>query len=600
MEVLTLKFSINVIEQATKIAEECQGHEHASCSTKCPMHTEAIEYVNLIKDGKTKEALLKIREKVFLPGTLGRICAHPCETDCRRCTEYNEPISIAALKRYAADKEDCEEIWDLSKKASTGKKIAVIGAGPAGAQAAIDLTKEGHSVTIYEKLNVYGGMMRVGIPAYRLPRNIIDFEYKFLEKLGVEFKMGVEIGKDIDFKELQEKYDAVVVANGAHKGSLIPTPGDTNKNITNAVDFLKLASLEQRTEVKCKKVVVIGGGDVAMDCARTSLRLGATDVNLVALESLDILPASKHEQHGAKDEGITFNCACSVKEILGDAGEVSGAVIRDVVSVFDSEGRFNPTYSEDNLRTIECDTIIFATGQVVQDATGGAIEQMRGGRYAVDKDTLQTSQKNVFVAGDCAGTNIVVEAMASGKRAALSVDLFLKGKDLREGRDFEKEGAYKSKLDIPLPKDVEDLPRKATKEMEVSKRIKTFDECDFGFDDEAALEEASRCLKCECKKCMVECIMLSEYAKYPGDLFSKFIDESNIDPVIPYSCNMCDQCTLVCPEEYKFAELFGAIRKDMVKENGGNSPMAGHKAINMHQLLGFSKIFTTKVRGGKR
>ncbi len=597
--VINLKFSSNVMEQATKIALECQGHQHAPCSTSCPMHTEAIEYVNLIKEGKTKEALLKIREKLFLPATLGRICAHPCELECRRCKEYDEPIAIAALKRYVADREDNENLWDLSKENPTGKKIAIIGAGPAGAQAAIDLIKTGHNVTIFEKLNFYGGMMRVGIPAYRLPRKVIDFEYRYLEKLGVEFKMGVEIGKDITFKELQQSYDAVVVANGAHKGSLIPTKGDDNKNITNAVDFLKLASLEERADVTCKKVVVVGGGDVAMDCARTALRLGASEVNLVSLEGADILPASKHEQHGALAEGVIFNCACSVKEILGDNGLVSGAVIRDVVSIFDNEGKFNPVYNEENLRNINCDTIIFATGQVVQDVTDGIIEQMRGGRYVADKDTLQTSVENVFVAGDCSGTNIVVQAMASGRRAALSVNLYLQGEDLRKNRDFEKEGSYKTKLDVPLPKNAENLPRKTTNEMQVIERIKTFDECDFGFDDETALAEASRCFKCECKKCMVECIMLSEYALYPGDLFKTFISTSQIDPIIPYSCNMCDQCTLVCPEEYKFAELFGAMRKDMVKCNGGNSPMAGHKAINMHQLLGFSKIFTTKVKGGK-
>ncbi len=596
-----MKFSDNVLEQAKKIAEECQGHEHAYCTTACPMHTDAIGYVNLIKEGDTKNALLKIREKLFLPGSLGRICAHPCESDCRRCKEYDQPISIAALKRYVADKEDKEELWDLSKNPATGKKIAVIGAGPAGAQAAIDLIKEGHSVVIYEKLNVYGGMMYVGIPAYRLPRNIINFEYKYLEMLGVEFKMGVEVGKDISFKELQSQYDAVVVANGAHKGSLIPTPGDDLKNITNAVDYLKLASLEERTEVPCKKVLVIGGGDVAMDCARTSLRLGATTVNLVALESEEKLPASMHEQHGAHDEGIIFNCACSVKEIVGENGEVTGAVIRDVVSIFDAQGNFNPTYDESNLRTIECDTLIFATGQLVQDVTDGALEQGRGGRYVVDKDTLATSIEGVFVAGDSAGSNIVVEAMALGRKAAKSINLYLDGKELTEGREFDKEIAFVSKLEIPLPEDVQDLPRKTTSEMDVATRIKTFDECDFGFDDETAQAEASRCLKCECKKCMAECIMMTEYMEYPGALFDAFIKTGKMDAVVPYSCNMCDQCTLVCPEEFKFAELFGAIRKDFVKADPKhNSPMKGHGAINMHQLLGFSKLFTVRLKGGKK
>ncbi len=594
-----MKFSEKVIKTAKKIAEECQGHNDAFCTTRCPMHTDAVGYINLIKEGKLEEAVLKMREKIFLPGSLGRICAHPCETECRRNKEYKEPISIAALKRYAADKSDKEELWDVSKKESSGKKVAIIGGGPAGAQGAIELAKEGHKVEIFEKLNVYGGMMRVGIPAYRLPREIIDFEYKYLENLGVEFKMGMEVGKDISFEEICEKYDGIIIANGAHKGSQISTKGDENKNITNAVDFLKLASLEEKSEMPCKKVVVIGGGDVAMDSARTSLRLGADEVNLVALESKESLPASHHEQLGAIAEGIIFNCSYGVKEILGENGLVTGVILQKVISIFDEEGRFDPVYSKE-IKTLECDTIIFATGQIVEDITNGKLEQGRGGRYIVDKDTLSTSMEGVFVAGDSAGSNIVVEAMALGKKAGISLNRYLDKKDLKEGRDFETEVGYISKLEIPLPKDIANIPRNHTREVEVKERIKNFIECDLGFDDETAIKEASRCLKCECKKCMVECIMFNDFTSYPGELFEKFLEKEEMDPIICYSCNMCDQCTLVCPEEYKFAELFGAIRKDMVKENNGNSPMKGHKAINMHQQLGFSKLFTTRQKGGMK
>ncbi len=595
-----MQFSEKVLEKALTIAQECQGHNHAFCTARCPMHTDAIGYVGLIKENKIEEALLKIREKVFLPGTLGRICAHPCETECRRCKEYEQPISIAALKRYAADKADNEKLWDLEKKNATGKKAAIIGAGPAGAQAAIDLAKEGHAVTIFEKLDVVGGMMRVGIPSYRLPRKVIDFEYSYLEKLGVEFKMGVEIGKDIKFSDLAKDYDVVIVANGAHKGSQIPTKGDDCKNITNAVDYLKKASLEEKTDLPCKSVLVIGGGDVAMDCARTSLRLGATTVNMVALEKEDVLPASKHEQHGAREEGIIMHAGFGVQEIYSKDGKVESVLVHECTSMFDKDGKFNLQFNDKNTKKIECDTIIFATGQVVEDVTDGMIEQGRAGRYINDKDTLATSVKNVFVAGDNAGGVIVIEAMALGRKAALSAINFLASKDLAEGRNFEEEWYYTSKLDIPLPEDAQDIPRVESKQMDPKERIKTFDECDFGFTEEEALKEAGRCFVCECKKCMVECIMLNDYTEYPGQLFKQFIKDKDLKPVIAYSCNMCDQCTIVCPEEYKFAELFGAIRKDMVKANGGNSPMKGHKAINMHQLLGFSKIFTGKYKGEKK
>ena len=589
-----------LLDKVREIAEDCQGGHVSYCSARCPMHTDAKAYVNLVAEGKLKEAVLKIREKAFLPGTLGRICAHPCEDECRRNTEFKQPVSIAALKRYAADKADSEDLWDTSKKPPSGKKAAVIGAGPAGAQAAIDLAKEGHDVTVYDRLSVVGGMMRVGIPEYRLPRNIIDFEYKYLEKLGVKFKLGVEIGKDIMFEDLVKDYDAVVVANGAHKGFVPPVKGIETAGITNAAQFLKEVSLDKSAVSVGKHVLVIGGGDVAMDCARSALRLGAGKVTVACLESKDEMPASKHEQKGALEEGIVFMPSWGSDEILSANGRVSGVVLKECTSVFDADGRFSPAYG-DKKSQIECDMIIFAAGQQVEDVTGGALEQGGGGRrYVVDKQTLATSIDKVFAAGDCAGGTIVVEAMALGRKAAISANRFLAGEDLSEGRDFVSEYDFKSELDIPLAEDVKDLPRKHTNMLLPAERVKSFDECDLGFDEITAVEEGSRCLVCECKKCMVECIMLNDFTLYPGALFKKFLEDGNIEPLVVYSCNMCDQCTLVCPKEFKFAELFGNIRKAMVKDNNGESPIPGHKAINMHQKFGFSKAFTVKMKGGKR
>ncbi len=597
---MSVHFSEKIIEKAKTIASECQGHNKAFCISRCPMHTDVLGYIDLIREDKLDDAIKLIREKLFLPGSLGRICAHPCEKECRSNKEFSEPLSIASLKRYAADNADNEKDWDISKKPASGKKVAVIGAGPAGAQAAIDLAKEGHEVTVYETLPHYGGMMRVGIPAYRLPRNIIDFEYSYLEKLGVKFVMNTKVGKDISYDAVRSANDAVVVAIGAHKGSAIPSQGDDCENITNAVDFLKKASLEQKTDVPCKKVIVIGGGDVAMDCARTALRLGAEKVSLLSLETLDILPASKHEQQGALEEGIEFLCGYgsvvfSSKEENGKK-LLSNATFKQCLSVFDDGGAFNPQYG-DNTISIDCDTVIFATGQLTEKLEGFDVEQARNGRFKKDALTNSTDAEGVFVAGDCAGTVIVVEAMASGRKAAYSVNRYLKGEALDSNRDFSDEVGNISKLEIPLPKNFEVRTRSHTRMMVPHERVKTFDECDFGFDKETAIAESSRCLKCECKKCMIECIMLNDFTGYPGELFAKFIEEKDMDPSIAYSCNMCDQCTLVCPEEYKFSELFGLMRKDYVKANNGNSPMKGHKAINIHQFLGFSSFFTTKRKG---
>jgi len=594
-----MAYDQSILDKVREIAEDCQGGHTSFCSARCPMHTDVTGYLDLISENKLTDALKKIREKLFLPGTLGRICAHPCELECRRNTEFKQPVSIAALKRYAADKADSEELWDVSKKPASGKKVAVVGAGPAGAQAAIDLSREGHEVTIFERLSVVGGMMRVGIPEYRLPRNIIDFEYSYLSKLGVEFKMGVDIGRDMPFSELVDGYDAVVLANGAHKSFVPPIGGVQASGVTNAVEFLRGVSLGDPGVTVGKNVLVIGGGDVAMDCARSALRKGAGKVTVASLEKGDEMPASKHEQEGALEEGVTFLSGWGVDEAINADGRVSGMMLKVCKSVFDADGRFNPVYGDEKKKH-DCDTLIFAAGQMVEDATGGALKQKGGGRYEVDANTLATGIDKVFVAGDCAGGTIVVEAMALGRKAAISANRFLTGQDLSEGRDFKEEYHFKSELDIPLEENIKDLPRKHTKMLPPAERVKSFIECDLGFDETDMLDESSRCLKCECKKCMTECIMLNDFALYPGALFKKFLEDGDIEPIVAYSCNMCDQCTLVCPKEFKFAELFGAIRKAKVMANNGQSPMPGHKAINMHQKLGFSKLFTVRLRGGSK
>lgn len=594
-----VKFSQAIMDNAHKIIEECMGHEDAFCQSRCPMSTDAKGYVNLIADKKYEEAIKLIREKLFLPNTLGRICAHPCEKDCRRGVDFNQPIAIAALKRFAAEKADNESIWDLTTDKDTGKKIAIIGAGPAGAQAAIDLRRDGHAVTIFEKLDVLGGMMRVGIPAYRLPRDIIDFEYSYLDKLGVEFKLGVEIGKDIKFNELREEYDAVLLAHGAHKGNIIPIPGHKAQGVYPATEYLKEISLTGKFPRAGKKIMVIGGGDVAMDCARSSWRIGAESVHQCSLEDDKTLPASEEEIHESKEEGVLFNAGWGPIEIIEADGKVTGIKIQKVASIFDKDGRFNPQY-EGSAKIIEVDTVIMATGQVVEDITDGMLEQTRGGRYVVDKETLATGLENVFVAGDASGGVIVIEAMAFGRKAAISIDRYLKGIDLKEDRNFKEEWSYETKLDIPLPEGTEDKARIHTNMRDADERKKDFNQADLGFREEQAVEEASRCLKCECKLCMKECVMMNDFGKCPKDLMEKLVNDSEMESLLAYSCNACDNCTIVCPHELPMKKIFIGSRKDFVKANNGESPMKGHSAIKIHQLLGFSKFFTTKKKGGKK
>lgn len=592
-------FSDGIIKKAEKIVSECMGLADPFCQSRCPMSTDVKTYVKLIGEKKYDEAIKVIRDKLFLPNTLGRICAHPCEQDCRRAVEFNQPIAIAALKRFAAEQADNEAIWDTSVGHSTGKKVAIIGAGPAGAQAAIDLRKQGHAVTIFDKLNVVGGMMRIGIPEYRLPRDIIDFEYSYLTKLGVDIKLGVEIGKDIAFSVLTDNYDAVLLANGAHKGNIVPIPGSKAMGVFPATDYLKEISLTRQFPRAGARIMVIGGGDVAMDCARSSWRIGAQEVYQCSLEDFENLPASSEEIHESLEEGVIFNAGWGPIEIIEEDGKVKGIKIQKVKSIMDAEGRFNPQY-EGEPRIIEVDTVVMATGQLVEDITNGVVAQTRGGRFVVDKDTLSTQINKVFVAGDAAGGAIVVEAMALGRKAAKSMDLFLKGLDLRADRDFEKEWSYETKLDIPLPEGTEDRQRLHTNVRPAQERKQDFMQSDLGFTESQAVLEASRCLECECKLCMKECIMMNDFGSCPKEIVASLAKDGKMEALLAYSCNACDNCTIVCPLELPMKEIFIGSRKDFVKANHGESPMKGHAAIKMHQILGFSKLFTIKVRGGKK
>ena len=595
----------SVIDNMKEIAEHCMGEETAACVATCPMHTNVKEYVRLIREGKGEEAIKVIRDQLFLPGTLGRICAHPCEGKCK-WNEGKSPMAIASLKRYAADHFDREEDWNLSCKDENGKKVAVIGAGPSGLQAALELRKEGCQVTVFEKMPVRGGMLRIGIPAYRLPRTILEREISYLDRLGVKFELNCEIGKNKPFSEILENFDSLIVAVGKQQGRVDRSLDHWDaKGIFSAAGFLKEAAMTQDVKESGKVVLVVGGGDVAMDCARTARRLNAVEkVYSVCLEdSYDTMASSNHEIKGALAEGVKFNHAQAIQKIHTDEnGRVSGVTLKKCLSMFDENGRFAPAYDEEDTRELKVDTIVFAIGQGVEaEFAGEILEQRPNSTFACDKDTLQsTKNEKIFVAGDASGESVIaIQALATGRRAAQSVIRFLRGEDLRSGRELKDTWTYETKLQMPVDWDAITGQREDMQELDQKKRIRSFDEVALGYTKEEAEREASRCRQCECKLCMKECIMLNDYTECPKSLFKKYLEEGyeNLDHMIAYSCNECSQCTLKCPKEFNMKGIFTALKEDYAEKNNGLVPLEILKESDRTQEKECGDEYCTRVDG---
>lgn len=588
-----------IIENMKKIVSECMGEENPACVTNCPMHTDVKEYIRLLREGKGEEALLTIREKLFLPGTLGRICAHPCEGKCK-INEISSPMSIAGLKRYIADNFDKEELWDLEKKEKNGKKVAIIGAGPSGLQSALDLIRKGYEVVVFEKLPVKGGMMAVGIPEYRLPRDILAHEISYLEKLGVEFKMNCEIGKDIPMKDIVNNFDAVIVAVGKHRGR---TGTDiVSSSIYSAGDFLRTVSLEREKLSLGEKVLVIGGGDVAMDCARTSIRIkGVKEVYSACLEgSFDEMTASKEEVKGAYDEGINFYHGQGIKEIVISDNKIQNVKLKKCLSLFDENRNFAPVYDENQITDLKADTIIFAIGQAVDGKfADGILTQRKNSTFECDPATLQSKDnKKIFITGDASGESvIVIQAMATGRRAAESVDRFLQNKDLLSGRKIEDTKSYDTKLVREV--NWEDIKERRLEinELDPKERIKSFAEVSLGYTKEQAQYEADRCRQCECRLCMKECMMLKNFTSCPKELFRNYLEKGyqEMDKMIAFSCNECSQCTIKCPKDLDLKTNFIEMRKEYIKDNGGKQVIESFVDADRIQMMECSREYCTTL-----
>jgi len=487
---------------------------HAPCKTTCPANINVQGYVQLIKKKEYLKAVEMIRRRNPLSAICGRVCTHPCEEACTR-KDLDGPVAVRLLKRFASDKEmemiASGELTLPEEKtpAVDAKKVAVIGAGPAGLTLAGDLADSGFAVTIYEALPAAGGMLRWGIPEYRLPKKVLDHEIELIRRKGVTFVLNCRVGDDISIEKIRTENDAVFIGVGVHKGRKLGVEGENLTNVLQGIDFLRQAGSADDKPTVRKRVVVIGGGNVAVDVARTALRLGAENVEMIALEQRNEMPAYPEEIEATLAEGITIRNGWGPRRILGD-GSAAGIELKRCTQVFDEEGHFNPVYDENDLISIDADQVIIAIGQKNDDSflehIGARTER---GSFKADPVTLRTSIEGVFAGGDTvSGPASIIEAVAAGKRAAESIERYLKGQDLRASRFEDTIKRIPEEL-LPSTKDVEKKPRAVSGELAVQKRIGNFDEVETGFSEEAAIAEAERCLNCalcsECEECVLAC-----------------------------------------------------------------------------------------------
>jgi NADPH-dependent glutamate synthase beta subunit-like oxidoreductase len=555
-------------------------HTNFPCMMACPAHTNAGRYVGLMAEGRFEEAYRLARDPNPLASICGRVCAHPCETACRR-GEIDRPISIRALKRFLTERYGPESKNHINvnqgrTQKELGKKVAVVGAGPVGLSAAHDLALMGYSVTLFEASPVPGGMLYLGIPEYRLPRDVVEAQVReILETGDITLQLNQAAGRDFMIADLRRQgFDAVLIAVGAHRSRDLSIPGVDLDGVHKGIDFLLNVNLGYKFTIG-KKVIVIGGGNVAMDVARSAarevvkqhaagvqdvepsqenvtavatremvdislsaLRMGASEVNIVCLERRNEMPAALEEIEEAESEGIILHPGLGPKRVVGKDGKVTALEALKTKWVFDENKRFNPAFYEGTETQLECDTIIMAIGQAPRLdflKPEDKVDISPRGLISVNPATLMTSAAGIFAGGDCVfGPRLIIDSVGDGKRAAIGIDEYLRG-----GKHPEPIIEVEILRRHAMPLDFLDINRQTVPMLPLERRTGVT-EVEVGYDAQSAIAEAQRCLHC-----------------WTNTVFEGVPEDGTM-------CILCGGCVDVCPE--KCLELVSLDRIDFTAE----------------------------------
>ncbi|MCP4163097.1 MAG: FAD-dependent oxidoreductase [Deltaproteobacteria bacterium] len=504
------KAAFKLYPQAMPSGFAIEKRGKAPCKHTCPAGVSAQGFIALINKGEYANAVKLFKEAHPFPGVCGRVCNNPCEEACTR-TQVDDPLAIRSLHRFIADWEKKSGERHIPEiKGSKDERVAIIGAGPAGLTCAYFLAIEGYNVTIFEKLPVVGGMLSVGIPAYRLPRDIIEDEVAVIKELGVEIKTGVALGKDITIDGLRKDgFKSIFIGIGAHENKTLGIAGEDSPGVFSGVEFLRRVNLGKKVELG-NNVAVVGGGNVAIDAVRTALRNGSKNPFIIYRRTEAEMPAAQEEIDECREEGIEIHTLTNPVRVISEGGKVTAIeCLKMELGEPDESGRRRPVPIDGSEFTIEIDSFVPAIGQETDwDCIDGneKLKLSKWGTMEVDPVTLQTDEPDIFCGGDAVtGPAMVIDAIAAGQEAAISIDRLIRGVDLKEGREVEKEIA----TDVPLT-GLENLSRVQMPHASPESRGKNYDEVQLGFSEDIAREESSRCLECgicsECNRCVDVCL----------------------------------------------------------------------------------------------